>query len=79
MEWQPRDDPWPELITTVTGRVTGLEPGTDGAARAWVDSVGPLHLSGPELAARLALGRHVRVAYHREAGALMVDAVRPLG
>jgi hypothetical protein len=79
MLWNTPTDPWPELLPTVVGRVTTVEPADgDEPPRAWVDTIGPLRLPLPSLAERMAPGVRVRLTYHRAGGLLTVVQVREL-
>lgn len=70
-------DPWPEVMQSVVGRVTAVEPARSSEPpRAWIGAVGPLQLPIPSMLDRMTPDAYVRVAYHRERGVLVADQVR---
>ncbi len=78
VDWDTHDEPWPDLLASVVGRVTSVEAAAGGAAiRAWIGPLGPLRVPArPDMARQLAPGVRVRVTYHRERAELVVDDVR---
>jgi hypothetical protein len=78
VDWDTHDEPWPDLLASVIGRVTSVEAAAGGAAiRAWIGRLGPLRMPPTaEVARQLAPGARVRVTYHRERAELVVDDVR---